>query len=154
MTVNRRKKNVKQRGSTTHGWGSMKKHRGAGNRGGRGMAGSGKRADHKKQSIFKEYGTSYFGRRGFNLPMRKKMRSVNVSDLEAGLPNLISKNLIKEENKKYVIDLKQLGYDKLLGGGKITKPFIITADFASQKAVERVKKAGGEVILKKEKIKE
>ena len=54
MTVNRRKKVVKQRGSHTHGWGSKKKHRGAGNRGGRGMAGSGKRADQRKPSILKE----------------------------------------------------------------------------------------------------
>ena len=52
MTVNKRKKNSRQRGSHTHGWGAMKKHRGAGNRGGRGAAGSGKRADSKKPSIW------------------------------------------------------------------------------------------------------
>jgi large subunit ribosomal protein L15 len=51
MTTHRRKKNVKQRGSKTHGWGSMKKHRGAGNRGGRGKAGTGKRGDQKKPTI-------------------------------------------------------------------------------------------------------
>ena len=42
----------------------MKKRRGAGNRGGRGMAGSGKRADQKKPTILKLYGSSYFGKRG------------------------------------------------------------------------------------------
>ena len=47
MTVNRRRKRVRQRGSKTHGWGAKKKHRGKGNRGGKGMAGSGKRADSK-----------------------------------------------------------------------------------------------------------
>ena len=48
---NKVKKVRKFRGSHTHGYGSKKKHRGAGSRGGRGMAGSGKRADQKKPSI-------------------------------------------------------------------------------------------------------
>ena len=45
MSVNKTKKVGKYRGSKTHGGGHMKKRRGAGNRGGRGMAGTGKRAD-------------------------------------------------------------------------------------------------------------
>lgn len=150
MTVNRRKKNVRQRGSHTHGWGFKKKHRGAGNRGGRGMAGSGKRADQRKPSIFKEYGGDYFGRKGFYKHNPRIIKAVNVSYLEEHLPELISKKLIKEENNSYIINLKDLGYDKLLGSGKITKKFIITAETASKKVVERVKKLGGEVILPSE----
>ena len=53
MTATKRKKNTRMRAHTTHGWGSMKKRRGAGNRGGRGMAGTGKRAAQKKQTILK-----------------------------------------------------------------------------------------------------
>ena len=53
MSVNKRKKNTRMRAKTTHGYGSMKKNRGAGNRGGRGMAGSGKRADQIKPTILK-----------------------------------------------------------------------------------------------------
>ena len=63
MTVNKRSKNTRQRGHTTHGWGSMKKHRGKGHQGGAGMAGSGKRADSKKPSIWKD--KRYFGKFGF-----------------------------------------------------------------------------------------
>ena len=33
--MQKKKKVTKQRGHKTHGWGSKKKHRGAGNRGGR-----------------------------------------------------------------------------------------------------------------------
>ena len=58
MVLNKRKKNSRMRGNTTHGYGSMKKNRGAGNRGGRGMAGSGKRADQKKPTILKLYGST------------------------------------------------------------------------------------------------
>lgn len=150
MTVNRRKKVVKQRGSTTHGWGSMKKHRGAGNRGGRGMAGSGKRADQRKLSILKEYGTSYFGKKGFFKHNKKIVKAVNISYIEEQLPKLVSKMLVNEEKGKFIVDLKNLGYEKLIGSGKITKKFVITAESASKKAVERIKKVGGEVILPSE----
>jgi large subunit ribosomal protein L15 len=150
MTVNRRKKSVKHRGSHTCGWGFKKKHRGAGNRGGRGMAGSGKRADQRKPSILKEYGNTYFGKRGFYKHNKTIIKSVNVSYLEQHLPSLIAKKLVKEENNSYIVNLKDLGYDKLLGSGRITKKFIITAESASKKVVERVKKLGGEVILPSE----
>ncbi len=150
MTVNRRKKVVKQRGSHTHGWGSKKKHRGAGNRGGRGMAGSGKRADQRKPSILKEYGNTYFGKKGFYKHNKSVVKAVNVSYLEEHLPELLAKKLIKEENNSFIVNLKDLGYDKLLGSGRITKKFMIIAESASKKVVERVKKLGGEVILPSE----
>ncbi|MBL7100889.1 MAG: uL15 family ribosomal protein [Nanoarchaeota archaeon] len=153
MTVNRRKKNVKQRASSSHGWGARKKHRGAGNRGGKGMAGSGKRADQKKPSILKEYGTSYFGKRGFFKHNKTQVNFVNVSYLEEHLPDLLSQKLINEENKGFIVDLKELGCDKLIGSGKVTKKFIITVDAASKRAVDKVKKAGGEVILPSEIVK-
>ena len=65
MPVNKRTKLSRYRGSHTHGCGSKKKRRGAGHKGGKGMAGSGKRADQKKPTILKLYGNDYYGRRGF-----------------------------------------------------------------------------------------
>ena len=53
MVHNQRKKNSRHRGSWTHSHGEKKKHRGAGSRGGRGNAGSGKRGDAKKPSYWK-----------------------------------------------------------------------------------------------------
>ena len=41
-----------------------------------------------------------------------------------------------------------MGFQKLLSQGKVTKKFKINADMASASAVEKVKAAGGEVILK------
>ncbi len=152
MTVNRRKKNVRQRGNTTHGWGSMKKRRGAGNRGGRGMAGSGKRADQKKISILKQYGHSYFGNRGFFKHNKNVIKAVNVSKIEEKLPFLLEKKLAKEDSKGGIIlNLKDWGFNKLIGSGKVTKKFIITVDSASERAVEKIKKVGGEVILPSQK---
>ena len=131
--ITKRKKNTRQRGSHTHGWGAKKKHRGAGNRGGRGMAGSGKRADQKKPSIIKEYGLhEYFGRHGFKRPLktRKMIKTINVGDL----------NFDKEE-----VNLQEHGYDKLLGSGALNRKYIIKVKKFSKRAKEKIEKAGGEI---------
>src|SRR3989338_7387915 len=101
MTINKRKKNDRQRGSKTHGWGAKKKHRGQGNRGGRGMAGTGKRADSKKPSIWKE---DYFGKHGFVSKTPKiKINAVNVNFIEQHIGKFLSDNLVKKEGDFYYV---------------------------------------------------
>ena len=144
MTVNKRKKNVRQRGHKTHGWGAKKKHRGKGHQGGTGMAGTGKRADSKKPSIWKD--TEYFGKHGFISKTPKlKINAVNVGFIEQHISKYLSQKLIKKENDVYVVELDKLGYNKLLGDGRISAKFKIIVPYASASAVEKVKKAGGEV---------
>ena len=144
MTVNKRKKAVRLRGSKTHGWGSKKKHRGAGNRGGKGMAGSGKRSDSKKPSI---WGNKYFGKQGFSSKSVKTINPVNLDYLEENLHRLKANNLVNMENDMISIDLEKLGFNKLLGSGKATNKYRIKVSYASKKAIEKVKSSGGEIIL-------
>ena len=148
MTTNKRKKNTRYRGSKTHGGGSMKKRRGAGSRGGRGMAGSGKRADHHKQRIIKEYGLlNYFGKKGFTSHKPKiKISPINISYLEDKFNILQKKELIKQENNFYIIDLSKLKINKLLGKGNPTRKYKITTKFISKSAKEKIEKAGGEIV--------
>ena len=53
MKTKKRKKSSRMHGrkAGTHGWGARKKHKKSGHRGGKGMAGTGKRADQKKTLI-------------------------------------------------------------------------------------------------------
>ena len=145
MSINKRKKNTRQRGHKTHGWGAKKKHRGKGHQGGAGMAGTGKRADSKKPSVWKD--THYFGKFGFiNKTPKVKIKALNVSYLEVHLSRLVSSNLINKEGALYSVELEKLGYNKLLGEGRVTNKFKITTPYASKSSVEKVKEAGGEVI--------
>ena len=116
----------------------MKKHRGAGNRGGKGNAGTGKRADTKKPTIINLYGNSYFGKRGFTTRSRNLDIGINVGKLQ----DMLEKGLIKND-----IDLKQMGFTKLLGSGPVKDKLNIKVNKASEKAIEKVKKAGGNVEL-------
>src|SRR3989338_8579125 len=121
MTVNRRKKDTRMRGSHTHGWGSKKKHRGSGNRGGKGRAGKGKRSDAVKPSIWKE---EYFGKHGFVSKNRAVREGVNIEYLDSNAQKLVDKKAAKIENGAVVINLAELGFDKLLGKGRVTKKLI------------------------------
>ena len=145
MTVNKRKKNDRQRGSKTHGWGAKKKHRGKGHQGGAGMAGTGKRADSKKPSIWKD--VNYFGKHGFISKTPKvKINAVNVSYIEQHLNKLVLSNLVKKESGFYSVELEKMGYNKLLGDGKVSMKFRIKVPYASKSAIEKIADAGGEVI--------
>ncbi len=147
MTVNKRKKNTRLRGSKTHGWGAMKKHRGQGHRGGRGMAGTGKRADSKKPSIWKN--PNYFGRHGFyRHGPKEEISAINVSEVDEQADKLVNANISMKNADVYEIDLEKLGFNKLLGSGKVTKKLKIKVNYASEKAVQSIKEAGGEVIVK------
>jgi large subunit ribosomal protein L15 len=124
----KRKKVTKYRGSKTHGCGSMKKRRGAGNRGGRGMAGTGKRGDARKPSVLRN---RYFGKHGFTPKAYTRRISINVYELSAYGDK---------------VNLKELGYDKLLGKGKAPKCEVTVAG-ATKKAIDKIEAAGGKVRL-------
>jgi large subunit ribosomal protein L15 len=137
MVDNKRKKNTRMRGKTTHGYGSMKKNRGAGNRGGRGMAGSGKRADQKKPTILKKYGSSYYGKKGFNTHTRDKNTFLNLE--------YINKKLKDKKGDFFIFDASK--YSRVLSKGVLTKKVKITCKSFSKSALEKIKKAGGEAII-------
>ena len=149
MITKKRKKASRQHGKNmgTHGGGARKKRKGSGHRGGKGMSGSGKRADHKKTLVIKLYGNKYFGKQGITSRGTKRdtRKRINLGQIQADVE--------KYKNAKGEIELK--GY-KILSGGEVTGKLIIKAKEASKLAIEKVKKAGGGIILKKreEKVKE
>lgn len=145
MVRNKRKKFSRLRGSHTHGWGSMKKHRGAGNRGGTGMAGSGKRADQKKPSLWGQ--GRFAGKHGFISKSRAKPKPINVSYIDQNLKKFVSQNMAALEKGAYKIDLEKLGFTKLLGKGRVNNKYVINVASASEKAVRVVEAAGGQVVL-------
>jgi len=139
MKLKKRKKHGRMRGHRTHGH-STKLNKGKGSHGGVGMSGTGKRADQKKSLIIQKYDV-YFGRRGFTSrkTQRKKEKIFNLKEIE-------------QKFKPGEIDLSDY---KILGEGEVTGKFIIKAKEASNSALEKVKKAGGEIqILKRGEVKE
>lgn len=145
LLAKKRKKNSRQRGSTWHGWGrGQAHHKSAGNKGGRGNAGTGKRADTKKPSIWT---TDYFGSKGFVRPRSEKIRGINIGYLEDRYHTLTREGIIRLDKGHSVIDLSELKVKKLLSTGNPSRKYRITVKYASQNAIEKIQAKGGEVIL-------
>ena len=147
MVVRRRKKDTRQRGSTSHGWGSKKKHRGSGNRGGFGLAGYGKRSDHYKPYFLKR--REFKGRTGFaSHRTTEKPRTINVEYIQQQIMKLVREGKVQKKDNIYVIDIEKLGYQKVLGSGAVHFKLHITAPLFTKKAEEKIKKAGGQISSK------
>jgi len=136
MTQKRKRgKSIKMRGSRTYGYGSHKKHRGAGSRGGRGMAG----VKRQKKTWILKHIPSHLGKRGFKSLKQRKLKkaakAVNVRDL----PKLAA--------EKKELDLSTLGYSKVTGKGSIDVALTVKADYFTESAKQKIEKSGGRVII-------
>lgn len=133
------------RGHRTMGYGSHKKHRGGGSRGGRGMAGGHK---HKWSWIIKNI-PNHFGKHGFQRPLEliKVPMAVNLSQLDQIAEILVQQGLAQKENDKIIVDITALNLTKVLGSGKITKPLVVRAPEFSKLAIEKLEKGGGKAIV-------
>jgi len=131
------RKTRKTRGSRTRGYGRIGQHRDAGSKGYR------KVGRHKHLwSYVTTYEPDYFGKHGFTSPqsLKRHEKTLNLQKLEE-----LSSTLPAEKGKQN-INLTSIGYTKLLGTGKITKPLTVTVAACSKTAAEKIKEAGGEVL--------
>lgn len=136
----------KKRGSRTQGYGRVGQHRKTGSKGMR-KAG---RHKHGWTYVIK-YEPEYFSKRGFTSPksLRQRINAINVGQL----CEIAERVSTKTDEGKIFIDLESLGYNKLLGAGKVTKPLIVKVASYSKSAEEKIKEVGGQ-ILKEIEVKE
>ncbi len=145
MVVRKRAKNSRLRGSHTHGWGNKKKHRGAGNRGGRGRAGIGKRGAQRKPT-FHKLGI-FLGRTGFKLHGQyREIKAIDLEYLQEHLGRLVAEGKAEKKGDIYFIDVEKIGYNKVLGRGSLKVKMNVKAERFSKKAEEKIKEAGGKVV--------
>ena len=134
----RNRKTRKFRGSRTHGWGQVGQHRASGHKGGLGVAGQLK---HHFSSMLKE-NPDHFGHDSTHTPHPNIIKKwTSIRDLD----DLFTKFGTKEGGKN-MIDLNGNGYDKLLGGGKVSNAYAVKVKQFTASAEEKIKQAGGEVL--------
>jgi len=129
MVVRREKK--RRRGERTY-HGRHAKWRGGGSRGGRGNV-----SLHKHKMKWRERD------KGFRYPLRREKKTINLDGLNELIKKMIEERKLDRNNIK--LNLKELGYDKLLGRGNIEFPVFIEVEEASKKAIEKIRERGGEV---------
>lgn len=140
-------KKRRQRGSRTHGGGTHKNRRGAGNRGGRGNAGRKKHEVHRHAPL---------GKHGFTRPpeVQRSVREIDLRRLDEDAPLLAAAGTAEELDDGYRIDARDVvdgGHEadvvKVLGSGQARRTLEVTADAFSATAVERIEGAGGSTQL-------
>ena len=141
MVPHKVRKVRKMRGSRTHGYGVIAQHRKTGSKGHR------KVGRHKGGWTYTvKYEPDYFGKKGFTpRGAKQKVSVINVGELEELVGKLSREQKLKKSGKM-VVDLAGLGYDKLLGTGKITQPILVKVNSYSKAAVRKVEEAGGQVL--------
>ncbi|MFX0207927.1 MAG: uL15m family ribosomal protein [Candidatus Hodarchaeota archaeon] len=141
MTIRKRKKVRKQRGSRTYGYGRVSGgHRKSGSRGGKGNAGI---KDHHRIGRISEMIRS---KKGFKAPdIPSSYLSINIGDIDEQLDLLLSKNIAIKEGPNVKIDVTKLGYSKVTGKGSVKHPFHLYAKKITSKAQEKIEAAGGKV---------
>ena len=112
------------RGKRTHGHGNTKNARGSGCTGGKGRAGSTK---HKFTKYYVDFGQR------ITLKPKEKLKTITLEALS---------EIIKDKKE---INLKELGYDKILGKGKLLKPVIIKNAIVTAIAKEKIESVGGKI---------
>jgi large subunit ribosomal protein L15 len=141
------RKTRKKRGSRTVGYGRVGQHRGGGQRGGHGKAG---RHKHLWSYVLR-YEPDYFVKKGFTPARRSKLNEINVGKIDEEASRLLDEGKAVKKVNGIHIDLKELGYDKLLGSGKVTHPFVLRVDSFSKSAAEKIKNANGKILQNGEK---
>ncbi|MBU6998783.1 MAG: 50S ribosomal protein L15 [Theionarchaea archaeon] len=140
----KRKKIRTMRGSRTCGGGNAKKRRGAGNRGGRGLAGGGKNKKTKYDWV-RQTLPNHLGRRGFKRPPAVQVtdETISVQELDQNIEYYLQQGLAQKKKDSVSIDVKALGVTKVLGGGRVTRKLDVTASKFSKSAIQKIEEKGG-----------
>lgn len=138
MPVNKRSK---YRGSRTCGGGTHKNRRGAGNRGGRGRAGQ---RDHRFSHFYLK-GEVSNGKHGFVNKTSVPVPALDVGVIDQMVEILLQEGLATQEGDLITLDAAELGIDKVLGGGRVTRRLNISAQAFSERARAKIEEMGGQV---------
>ncbi len=133
-------KRSKYRGSRTCGGGTHKNRRGAGNRGGRGRAGINA---HHFVKWYKELGGPVFGKNGFCNQTATDVTIIDVGILDQIIPSLLAQGIARQEGDTVTLNAADIGIQKVLGSGRVTKKIIISASAFSETAKAKIEKSGG-----------
>lgn len=110
------------------------------------MAGSHK---HRYSWVIR-YDPEYFGKKGFVPLGRRRGKTINLRQLA----NLAEQVSTSEKTSRVggtpLVNLVEMGYGRLIGGGKIERPLIVVAEKWSKSSEEKILKAGGKIIKPQE----
>lgn len=162
-TMKFKKKNQKNMGRRTHGYGNCQGHRKTGHKGGHGLTNHWKKT--KKSYLVNLRKAGYpdvgqgknrenpwiIGKHGFQRPAQVKrltaIKAINIGSVNTMVDKWVEQKLAEKSGNSYTVDLAKVGYNKLLARGSVNKKLNIKVYKASNYAVEEIENAGGQVTV-------
>jgi len=91
---------------------------------------------------------NHFGKHGFTRPLaaRREISTINVGEIDERLDELLQHGIAKREEERIVVDVRKLGFERVLGGGRVTHPLEVIAKEFVESAKRKLEGAGGKAI--------
>ena len=89
----------------------------------------------------------YEGKKGFTPVSAKKGfgQTLNLWQLSEMVDKLVAEKKAQSAGEKILVDLRQLGYEKVLGSGSVSRAIQVNVK-CSETAAKKLKDAGGEIV--------
>jgi large subunit ribosomal protein L15 len=94
-----------------------------------------------------EMGGPVFGKNGFFHNPSVTISTMDVGIIDQIVPSLLAQGIAKQEGDTVVLNAADLGVEKVLGSGRITKKISISAAAFSEQAKEKIEKIGGKALV-------
>lgn len=88
------------------------------------------------------------GKTGFKRhnSIQKVNRTITLAQIERLFDSWLAAGKIKEEKGAYVLNIRDLGFDKVLGTGMLTRPINVVSPSFAASAKAKIEEAGGKAI--------
>jgi large subunit ribosomal protein L15 len=90
-----------------------------------------------------EMGGPVFGKNGFFHNPVITVAAMDVGIIDQIVPSLLAQGIARQEGDVIVLNAADLGIEKVLGSGKVTRKLNISAAAFSEQAKAKIEKTGG-----------
>jgi large subunit ribosomal protein L15 len=88
-------------------------------------------------------GGPVFGKDGFCHNPQVLVTTMDIGIIDQIIPSLIAQGIAKQEGDAVAINVADMGIEKVLGSGRVTKKINISAEAFSETAKTKIEKMGG-----------
>ena len=94
----------------------------------------------------RKWGDRFFGKDGFHSPA-ETVTTIDVGIIDQIVPSLLAQGIARQDGDAVTINTADMGIEKVLGSGKVTKKINISANAFTEQAKAKIEKMGGKALV-------
>jgi large subunit ribosomal protein L15 len=88
-----------------------------------------------------------YGKDGFNSPTTWPVTTMDIGAIDQIVPVLLEEGFAQKEGEAVIFNAADIGIEKVLGSGKVTHKFTISAQAFSEQAKAKIEAMGGQALM-------